>query len=748
MMSKVLIRFWVVLFFIIAVGCTTTGSKSPSSGYNIFFTPGSHLNSLVKKNKYKEANKVYEHNIIYFTKKADKYRGSLEELAVGLNKIAAPKVDKTISVIDSISWPSPYKDWEHIAKEIKKANDYLSSYKSASIFGFTGKRLASIDLLKLKVDILKDKIIEDVDKIFAKYQVCSCPNFFSIYPSSIDAKEFLKNNKSLMERLNGLSAEEISKVYEIYKTYLPKSACEEIGLLEYKAVLHDCSKNTKPGLGNILYAIKITSASCIPLKTIPDAKVELMEVTSKTLLKEGQIEFPVAIDVDLPFTINKTDIDKAFDSPHSKNADILIILDTAVARTSRKITKQDRIESKYQSTTKTAPNSDYNLTQNVVNNARQELSQAQMQKVSIDAQYCYGMGCFGKLVAQIAALKAIKERQSFLQEAMSKLSNIPMMIEEPVYTPYSFNRVIIDAAKNMTVNYYIIDRISNSYKRSTFDARQTKSFTVAYGVHNNDPDRLSQLSGTDKEDDVSNFEGDSVTVKLSSILDEFIADEGLKRALPDLKQIRAEILKDKNRAITEFKKQQFDAKPIDDSRFKSVVVVYHPGGKVGTGFFVRDDLIITNYHVIQGAKYTEMKMFDGQETFGKVVASDIRLDLALVKSQSRGKPLEFYTDRTLPLGKTVEAIGHPSGLEFSITRGIISSLREIKSGYDPGGKPIRFIQTDAAINPGNSGGPLFLGSKVIGVNTQKLAATEIEGLGFAIHYSEILKFLDYVNKGG
>jgi serine protease Do len=139
-------------------------------------------------------------------------------------------------------------------------------------------------------------------------------------------------------------------------------------------------------------------------------------------------------------------------------------------------------------------------------------------------------------------------------------------------------------------------------------------------------------------------------------------------------------------------------------------------------------------------------MFNGEKTFGKVVASDIRLDLALIKTQARETPLEFYVGNTLPLGGGVEAIGHPSGLEFSITRGIISAQRELQSSYAPGGKPIVFIQTDTVVNPGNSGGSLFIEDKVIGIITKKLAATEVEGLGFAIHYSELDKFMSKYEK--
>jgi serine protease Do len=199
-------------------------------------------------------------------------------------------------------------------------------------------------------------------------------------------------------------------------------------------------------------------------------------------------------------------------------------------------------------------------------------------------------------------------------------------------------------------------------------------------------------------------------------------------------------LKDKNQMLTEFRRNQHIAKPVNDERFESVVVVYHSGGKVGTGFFIEEDIVLTNFHVVEGSKYVEMKMYNGQETFGKVMAADIRLDLAKIKVQSRGKPAEFYNEQIIPLGATVVAIGHPNGLDFSITRGVTSALRKINSTYAPGGKPILFIQTDAAINPGNSGGPLFLGDKVIGVNTQKVVKKEIEGLGFAIHYSEVQDF--------
>ena len=90
----------------------------------------------------------------------------------------------------------------------------------------------------------------------------------------------------------------------------------------------------------------------------------------------------------------------------------------------------------------------------------------------------------------------------------------------------------------------------------------------------------------------------------------------------------------------------------------------------------------------------------------------------------------------------VEALGHPKGRKFSLTKGWISAIRNESSTYNVGSSDnVLFIQTDAAINPGNSGGPLFHKNKVVGVNTQGLHKDSTEGMNFAVHFSEVQNFL-------
>lgn len=187
--------------------------------------------------------------------------------------------------------------------------------------------------------------------------------------------------------------------------------------------------------------------------------------------------------------------------------------------------------------------------------------------------------------------------------------------------------------------------------------------------------------------------------------------------------------------------EQRSATVANDPRFETVVVIANPKGSTGSGFFVKPDIVLTNYHVIEGVQFVEMKLHSGLETFGKVIKSDVRLDLALVKVQARGTPVAFHNG-PIQLGQTVEAIGHPKGLNFTITRGIVSALRSRPSIFAVGGKEVLFVQTDTSINPGNSGGPLFLGDKVIAVNDNKMVGKGVEGIGFSIHYSEILDFME------
>ena len=162
---------------------------------------------------------------------------------------------------------------------------------------------------------------------------------------------------------------------------------------------------------------------------------------------------------------------------------------------------------------------------------------------------------------------------------------------------------------------------------------------------------------------------------------------------------------------------------------------------LGSGFFVKPNQVITNFHVVDGAKRITIKTFDGKRSSAKILKIDTRRDLALLETNFRGESVKFYKSEIYP-GLEVEAIGHPNGLDYSLTKGVVSNIRDYSSTYNvTQNANTKFIQTDVAINPGNSGGPLFHKDFVIGVNTQGLTKSKFEGLNFSVHLDELLDFL-------
>jgi 2-alkenal reductase len=187
----------------------------------------------------------------------------------------------------------------------------------------------------------------------------------------------------------------------------------------------------------------------------------------------------------------------------------------------------------------------------------------------------------------------------------------------------------------------------------------------------------------------------------------------------------------------------------------AIQVLTEQGGGLGSGFVIdMEGHILTNYHVVEGMTNLEVDFSSGFKVRGRVIATDLDSDLAVIEVDAPAEqlhPLPFGDSDQVKIGQTVVAIGNPFGLSGTMTVGIVSglgrtleSLRQTASGqyFTAGG----IIQTDAAINPGNSGGPLLnLQGEVIGVN-RAIVTNSItlegeptnSGVGFAIS-SNIVK---------
>jgi len=181
-------------------------------------------------------------------------------------------------------------------------------------------------------------------------------------------------------------------------------------------------------------------------------------------------------------------------------------------------------------------------------------------------------------------------------------------------------------------------------------------------------------------------------------------------------------------SIKKIKVESSDFSAIVNEILQSIVSIVTDQGQ-GSGVFLRTSgLIVTNEHVIRNAKSVGVLTFDKEWHRVSFIGSDPENDIALLQIETEYPHLRTADSDDVLVGEKVIALGNPSGLDFTVTEGIVSAVDRYISGSSIG-----FIQTDVPINPGNSGGPLVnKEGRIIGINNFKITGPAVEGLGFAI----------------
>jgi serine protease Do len=167
---------------------------------------------------------------------------------------------------------------------------------------------------------------------------------------------------------------------------------------------------------------------------------------------------------------------------------------------------------------------------------------------------------------------------------------------------------------------------------------------------------------------------------------------------------------------------------------------------LGSGFVISGDgYVMTNHHVVDGSEQITVTLADKREFTAKLIGSDQRTDVALLKIEASGLPAVRIGDSNrLRVGEWVIAIGSPFGLESTVTAGIVSAKARETGEYLP------FIQTDVAVNPGNSGGPLInMRGEVVGINSQIFTTSgAYAGISFAIPIDEAMRVQEQLRTSG
>ena len=599
--------------------------------------------------------------------------------------------------------------WE-ISKNLFSALDLkLSAYDSYQVFKAEASESHQIqELRKIKEELI-NKYVLDINKNLYTY-FKENKEFKSRYPINLNAL-----------KLDELSKETLSNLCNIDSAQLKVFVADfsnSFGSNE-KDKLQSCSSSKLLAKSDKSFFDLLNEMSALyndgELQEVPEDLISFYKLKSK-----DKNEFDYEIDLNIPTVIKTASLDEVKKS--TSRYKVVFVPKTISVKTN--VLKREERNSQYQSGIDRKPNPDYEISRMAVYEAQNSLANIRMNGATMTGW------------AKLANIFLEGAASSIADQKKSQFASTSSFIESPIFQTYKYTASQITTQKKLELDILIIGSKKNDKISYTFEDK--RDFEMAFNLNPLDKSLGSHVTDVD----IKNYERQNVRINFSDIFD---SKTNNLTSLDKLDSIEKPPIVD----VAVLKTDTFKAKSLEskktnltsDIRFQSVVVVTQPDGSLGAGFYVTPNKIITNYHVIENTSFVEIKKFDGTLATGKIEKFDLTRDLALVKVDSPGLPVKFFSGNELTLGETVFAIGHPKGLEFSLTKGITSAVRKMNTIPGKGGDKVLLIQTDTPINSGNSGGPLFMKNEVVVVNVQKLVETDIEGLNFAIHYKEVLDFI-------
>lgn len=694
--------------------------KDNERKFTSYYSKDDYFNDLIKDGKYEAALSYYNTDLknIEQSKIAE---STLKNLNHKLNIKYDGLFEQSIQALYILqSDPKYNSDLSLKSEAFKRINLLIHNY--SNIANISGDSLNSIHYDKLqKIGLIF------LDQEFIKFDIYGSKSFFDYYPNdSICLKAITPR---LIEKINLINQNDMNRFNSIWSNYSEVIKVDRNFYDDFSRKFLNCYRlnyglDYNRNVHDYLMASKFIAANGLSEKCL-----EKLSFAVITTYHANSASIPIEIDNDSKdfkiINLPKYELDQI----KRENINNVVFIRINEVQLERNLDSRNKVESKYVSSYEIVSNPSYLQLQNLVSSLQQELLIAKAQQSSTSG-YTTDVS---KALKGLSNTITVTSLQSQLRKAQEVLYNTPPQIKIPQYSKYYIDIEEISIKKTIHCDLFFYSLNSHEYFKESTILSSERKFRVAKNVNSDDPEKDVYLNNSNNYEDITKWEEEGIKIAFSELTEKINQNDSVKMiaGLPDYEANKVEERKiqRKEKAANEYINE--------DKRFQSVVVIYDENGSIGSGFYINSDTIITNYHVIEKSNYVEIKNFNGKIFFGKVTRSDPLLDLALVRVHEKGFAVDIMKNGKISIGDTVEAIGHPSGLEFSMTRGVISAVRRHKIGD----RNLLIIQTDTPINPGNSGGPLYYKNEVIGISTQKLVHTDIEGIGFAIHSDEISNFI-------
>lgn len=472
------------------------------------------------------------------------------------------------------------------------------------------------------------------------------------------------------------------------------------------------------------------------------------EFVSKDKFLESTDARYIIVDEDLTF--DKTSIaDFGFEVANKIYVDELnsqyLIFSIKNRDYSRKVLSKNNYTSKYVSGQREVYNPNYDTASANVYDAQNRLAQARADEARQEPTENCADNIWACILVESLKAAPVATAKTNYDNALRALENTPRTLIQDIISEYEVEKLEIEASKTLLTELAFIDTGREQIYIIDYPIELSKTFEVINSpVAETDTNKKRLLDGTSEENEVDDWMNKKIAINknINNLLNQLMVPNNLKNKnknvlisyLDDFNSIESIDIEDINSS------QNKILIKTDDYVIEDSILIVDTLGGMGTGFYITKEYVITNQHVVEESGFVTLRDFYDNSFTGKVVATDVATDLALISVSNYQKPLELDNQCSVRRRENVFTVGHPKGFEYSTTRGIVSAIRDMPQPFYTAVGNKKYIQIDAAISSGNSGGPLFNSlEKVIGVNTW--GRTDGQSLNFAIHCSELKDFL-------
>ena len=587
-------------------------------------TRGGHaLDNAIKDGDWDRASNIYTRNESYFKSNFRTYHPQLSIIAEELNKQFDPKLSAASQNLNSIDWPLSEVDWPYAAKQIIKTEELLGSYQEHRVLMLSGFQSPYLGVLNNNFERLKNIINESTNHDFMVYDHFGTKSFFNAYPKKLNATRFMTENYHLIKD-DITKADQIDLEHFIENYPLGKVLTGEADRHVRSAYLNALTTSkTAGGELNLLEAWNIlqsASTKGMDTKKIARDRFLIMEVPSNTRLFEDAIGFPMSLKADIAFNHRRANIENIMKDRALKRAEYIVIVDVAASKYSIIENNVNTVSSTYYSHSKYTTNPAYRDAKIKVKNAREKLQQAQddrpvevkssrnkkdkSKKNKSDVEALASI--LNVILSSTINNGAIENAEQDLKEAEEHLDNTPRQIETKQYASYDYLRVSVKATKEISINYFVIDKASKKYVRGNLTRKVNKHATLLKNTRSDDPNLSTLTENTMDDKTFQTWLESPVDIKVSEIINDYKSRHTSAGRLPADVLVQQDLFDQRNQYMRRFSStNKIDYKPTASSSKVPTNMTEIGYGRVAEFDFPRGPVQPNSFAVVIGVKNYE-----------------------------------------------------------------------------------------------------------------------------------------------